>query len=414
MQDQMHLVDTLLARGEIKRAEMLVAKRLRLHLSPSERAKTLICRARARLAGLRPEEAIDDLANARALLPQEFDKPETLELEADCYFARFELASVGFADRGDTAQARGIYEHVIETYPYYDNLGWVYYQLGRLALTDSNSEAAENYFRQALFAPSHLKTLTAFCYERLGFIGFYERRDLNDALGFLSKAVDTYPASEKRGWLVQVHLLRSKVLREMRDYKKALAAAEIALHISSGNRPEDRHNMAEALLAAGELLSGLEGRDKDTVPYLQQFLQLSRKPLGVDVTWSRVHEMLGDAYFRLGQYDLAGEAYHAALDYNPYHPWEISLHYRIARSRYLQGQYEAAITAVQHMLNAAEVEGEHVDDYRVFDILGNAQFALGKYTDAVQSYSKALQMAPLNADNLDKIKTYYDYAQRLS
>lgn len=413
MQDQMQMVDALLARGEIKRAEMLVAKQLRSQLTPPERARALICRARARLAGLRPEEALDDLTASQALLPLEFEKPDSLELEADCYFARFELAAVGFADRGDIAHAQLLYQRLVEETSGYTNQGWAYYQLGRIALMVSDSTEAEHCFRLALFAPSHLKTLTAFCYERLGFIAFYEQRDLNNALGLLNKAVDTYPTGEKHGWLVQVHLLRSKVLREMHDYQQALQAAETALAIASGGSPQDRHSMAEALLTTGELLASMEGRDRETIAHLQQFLQISRKPLGVDVTWSRVHEMLGDAYFRLGQYDLTGQAYQAALDYNPYHPWEISLYYRIARSHYLQGGYEAAVKAIEKMLRAAEVEGESVNDYRVFDILGNAQFALGRYADAVRAYAQALKVAPMNAENLDKIKTYYELAQNM-
>jgi tetratricopeptide (TPR) repeat protein len=147
---------------------------------------------------------------------------------------------------------------------------------------------------------------------------------------------------------------------------------------------------------------------------LQHFLQISKKPLGVDVTWARVYEMLGDAYFKTGQYSAAAGSYQAVLQFNPYHPWEVSLYFRIARSYYQQGDYERAVQSVNRMLEAAQAEGQTVSDYRVYDVLGNAQFALGKYDDALEAYRTALHVAPPNADNLDTIRAYHDFAKELS
>lgn len=414
MQEQSQIIEDLLLKREIKKVEIIIARSLRSKLPDHDRARLLTYRARARLIGIRPEDAIDDLLVAQTLTPEYFEQPEQLELLGDCYFARFEQASVGFADRNDTLHARSLYQKIIEHFPDYINLGWVYYQLGRITLTDNHIGQAEIYFRQALFTPSQISQLTAYCYERLGFIAFYERRDLNAALGFLNKAIDTYPIGENRGWLAQVHILRSRVLREIRNYEQALAAAEMAVEVSRAAGLEGRINLTEALLTAGELLAGFDGRERDVVSYLQEFLQISKKPLGVDVTWSRVHEMLGDAYFRLGQYESAAEAFRAALQFNPYHPWEVSLHYRIARSCYQKRDYEAAIRAIKQMLSAAEIEGEPVSDYRVYDVLGNAHFALKQYAEAVQAYRIAIQMAPPNAENVEKIRTYYQFAQELS
>lgn len=411
---QSQVIEDLLLKREFKKAEIVIARALRSKLSDQDRAQFLTYRARARLIGARPEDAIDDLLSVRSLIPEGFEQPQNLELLGDCYFARFEQASVGFADRNDTAQARDVYQKVIELSPDYSNLGWIYYQLGRIALTDNHIGQAEIYFRQALFTPSQISQLTAYCYERLGFTSFYERRDLNAALGFLNKAIDTYPTGENRGWLAQVHTLRSRVLRDMRNYEQALATAEMAVEVAAGAGPEGRVNLIDALLTAAELLAGLDDREQDVVSYLQEFLQISKKPLGVDVTWSRVHEMLGDAYFRLEQYENAAEAFRAALQFNPYHPWEVSLHYRIARSCYQKRDYEAAVRAIKQMLAAAETEGEPVRDYRVYDVLGNAHFALKHYPEAVEAYQMALQIAPPNAENVDKIKTYYQFAQELS
>ena len=414
MQEQSRVIEDLLLKRDLKKVEIFIARALRSKIPDNDRAQLLTYRARARLIGARPEDAIDDLLAVRNLLPEDFEQPEKLELLGDCYFARFEQASVGFADRNDTLQASTLYQQVIEHFPAHENLGWIYYQRGRIALTDNHIGQAEIYFRQALFTPSQISQLTAYCYERLGFTAFYERRDLNAALGFLNKAIDTYPMGENKGWLVQVHTLRSRVLRDMHNYEQALAAAEMAVEVAVAAGPEARLSLTEALLTAGELLAGLDGRERDVVNYLQEFLQNSKKPLGVDVTWSRVHEMLGDAYFRLGQYENAADAFRAALQFNPYHPWEVSLHYRIARSCYQKRDYEAAVRAVKQMLAAAETEGEPVRDYRVYDVLGNAHFALKRYAEAMEAYGIALEMAPPNAENVDKIKTYYQFAQELS
>jgi tetratricopeptide (TPR) repeat protein len=411
--DMLGMIDELLAKRDVKKVEVAIAKVLRSNPSAQERGTMLLQRARARLMGARPADAIDDLATARGLLPDAFKTPEVLELSGDCYFARFELAVVGFADRADTHQAQQDYMQVVEQHPDYDNLGWVRYQLGRIALSNNAVIEADRHFREAIFLPSRVRALTAYCYERLGFVAFYERRALSEALALVNKAADTYPVGENRAWLAQVHILRSRVLRDMRRYTQALAAAETALDVAASEGVENRLGLTEALLTAGELLAGLEGRERDVVNTLQQFLHQSKRPLGVDVTWSRVHEMLGDAYFKLTQYELASDSYLAALQFNPYHPWEVSLHYRIARSCYQQRNYEAAIRALHRMIAAAQEEGEHIHDYRVYDILGNAHFALRRYPEAVNAYQTALQMAPANADNLDNIRTYYQYAQQL-
>jgi tetratricopeptide (TPR) repeat protein len=86
----------------------------------------------------------------------------------------------------------------------------------------------------------------------------------------------------------------------------------------------------------------------------------------------------------------------------------------MARSYYQFGEYEKAMQAIQQMLQAAEDDGQPVSDYRVYNVLGNAQFALGLYDDALRAYQRSLDIAPANADNLDSIRQYYRYAQELS
>ncbi|MCC6804568.1 MAG: tetratricopeptide repeat protein [Anaerolineae bacterium] len=405
-------IDELLNRRDVKRAEILIARYLRAELSVQERAALLIARARARLMTARADDALDDLHHARTLLPDDFDTPTTLELLGDAHFARFELASVGFADRNDTAQALVAYERIPADFPQYGNRGWIFYQRGRVYLTDNRIDDAVECFQRALLMPSIIPALTAYCYERLGFVAFYERRDFDQALGFLNKAAATYPTTEDRLWLVHVHTLRSRVYREIHHFDSAVDAANSA--ISVANSAEGKAGLPEALLSAAETLAPLDGREKDVIAHLQQYVQMSKKPLGIDVTWSRIHEMLGDAYYKTNQLQNAVSAYQASLQFNPYSPWEQSLYYRIARTLYQMSEYERAIQAIKTMMQSAEADGQPVSDYHAYQILGNSYFALKGYEQAMAAYQAALDIAPANADGLDKIRQYYQFAQDLS
>ncbi len=409
--EKLQQVDLLIARGDVKRADVLIARKLRSALDTAERADLMLRRARVRLLSARPDDALDDLQTVQKLLSGSgFETPQNMELLADCHLARFELASVGFADRQSLQVAEETYTRIIETYPQYGNLGWVYYQLGRVAMASNQTERAVSLFQQALLSPAHVRALTAYCYERLGFIAFYEWRDLDKAIGFLNRAVDTFPASEDRAWLVQVHLRRSRVLRQMQDYEAALRSAETSLALVSGGGVENRPVMAETLLAIADLLTYIGHRDREIVSRLQQFMQYAKKPLGVDVTWSRVNEMLADAYFNLGLYDDAIAAYRAALQFNPDHPWEMSLLYRIASSYYQQRAYQKCIEAVHSVLEVAKSDEQAVN-YQVYEMLGAAQYALGQYAKAIDSYERALSLEPPEA-NAAKINTYLEYARQ--
>jgi tetratricopeptide (TPR) repeat protein len=414
MQDQLQTIDDLLDQREIKKAEVVIAKALRNNPPRNYKMQVLAYRARTRLLGARPDDALADLRAIRSMLGDEPEIPAMFELRGDCHFARFELSTAGFADRNDTAAALEAYQQIVDNHPEYDNLGWVYYQIGRILLTHNDVEAATDYFREGLLNPSHVKALTAYCFERLAFVSFYEARIQHKALGFINKAIDTYPPSAERRWLVQAHVLRSRILRDMHRPGEALAAAETALSTIPGSNSENKIVMAETLLTIGELMSEMGGHERNVINYLQQFIQLSKKPLGVDVTWSRVHEMLGDSFFKTAQYGSAAGAYQSALDFNPYHPWEVSLHFRIARSFYHQGDYERTVLSIKRMEDAAQSEGETMTDYRVYDVLGHALFALKRYDEAIRAYRTALHIAPPNANDLDKIKTYHNYAQQLS
>ena len=406
-------IDTLLNNRELKKAEVQIAKQLRTDPDTELRANLLLYRAKARLFGQHPDDALEDIQTARALLPELAPTPQFKELLADTYFARFELAPVGFTERSDADHALAIYQEIIDDHPNYSNMGWVYYQKGRILLTANEPAAAIESLTEALLKPGQATALTALCYERLGFVHLSDQRDPVTALSFFDRAAATYPTSEPESWLGQLHILRSRALRETGEYEAALDAAEQALQIMEHIGPDMRSGQQDAHFALGDILAQLPDREADAVSHLQQFSQLGKKPLGVDVTWSRVNELLGDLLFRIERYEPAIEAYHNSLAFNPYHPWQASIHYQIARCYYRLRAYERTITSIQELEQAVSEESQQLTDYRVFHLLGNAHFAIEDYVQAATAYRRAVELAPVQASDLDKIQTYLRFAEEL-
>lgn len=409
MQDPIEQIATWIDKREIKRAEGAIARLLRTRHQRDEQQRLLTFRARTRLMAGRPDDALDDLHKVSALRPQSDHDPVYLTLLADCTFARFELSTVGFSERGDAYRARQIYQHLLRDYPDYDDVGWVHYQLGRVYLVTNHSREAEDHLLQALFAPSPQRTLTAYVYERLAFIAHYEARQPQQALTYIDKAIQTYPDRADAPWLVQAMLLRVRILRGLNPHQ-ALSGVREALHMLAQRLPEDRATTSEALFLAAELLAEQPDQAQEVIEHLQQFVQINKTPLGVDVSWSRAHEMLGDAYFTLRQYDEAASAYRLSLQYNPYHPWEESIRYRIARCYYLISDYQKTVEAIQTILDNAAAEGQRVSDYRVYNVLANAELALKRYERAREAYQMALDLIPPNVDRRD-LESYYEFAR---
>lgn len=406
-------IDHHLHNRDAKKAEVLIAKQLRDSTLADIRAELLVRRAKARLIGQRPDEALEDIQTAFALDPELAQVVSLKELQADIYFARFELSPVGFAERSNADTALIIYQSIIDDTPEYQNLGWIHYQMARVLLTANQTERAIKGLQQALLAPSLQPALTAFCYERLGFIHLYNMRDPKAALGFMEKAAVTYPVDEPESWLAQLHILRSKAMREAKDYDSALDAAEKALRIMESLGPDMRDGQQDAHFALGEILANIPGKEMVAAGHLQQFMQLGKKPPGVDVTWSRVNELLGEMLFRLERYDASIEAYEYALTYNPYHPWQTSLYFQIARSYYRLRIYEKTIDTIAAMEESVSTEAQTIKDYRVFQLLGNAYFALEDYRDAALAYQQAITLAPEKSTDYKKISTYLRFAEEL-
>lgn len=407
MQDTLLQIKQLIAERQIKKAEILIARLMR-NTSPSQpdHANLLLLRARLNLLAGRPHNALEDL---QMVSPEAWDT-DYLQRFADAHLARYEQAVVGFVQKQDLQQARRIYEQIIQDYPEYANRAWVEYQLGRLTLIENSVEEAIKHLNNALEAPQprEYPELAALCYERLGYIAYYEQRNLRQALDYLAQAISHYPAGEPRSWLIQVYLLRARILREQ-NLNKAYEAAAEAVQIASNEASKTRSGIIEALFAVAEILAEMPGREDELVLVLRRFIQLDKAPVGVDVTWSRVYEMLGNAYMALLEYSQAIPAYEEALRFNPYHPWSETLQYRVAVAQYQLGQYADTVTFLRTLLD----NGVETETYRIYVLLGNAQFAQGAFTEAQKSYAEALRNAPAGIDT-STVQAYYEASSRLA
>jgi tetratricopeptide (TPR) repeat protein len=404
MQTAANEIERMLSKGEVKKAEIRLAQIMRTEVSNHEISELLLLKARVKLSAGNPDEATEALKTAVEHRSEVLQSSAFQELMGDCYFAHFEQASLGFADRNDLLRARSVYVSILQQNPDYLNRGWLYYQLGRIAIALDQSHLAESLFQQALLSPNTISSVTAFCYERLGFIAFYEKGLTAEALAYLRQAVDTYPRAASQRWLVQVNILQGRIFKHLHDFSSSMRCLDTALDIASENVDIDRATLAEALLAKAEVLSDFGGNEKDVLGYLHQFLQVAKKPVGVDVTWSRVSEMMGNIYFRLGNIEEGMASLEAALRYNPDHPWATSVCLQIARGAYQLKEYRSVIKILDQIPDA-----RNHPDFRVYELLGNAYFALREYAASVEAYDNALEHAPTE-DAIQSIRQYRELA----
>lgn len=408
MFDQLRIVDELLKRRRVKRAEMLINRQMRR--KHGQHALWMIQRARTRLLTGRPAAALDDLLRAQLLQPELFEHVINLQILADTYFARFESSTVGFIERGDAQTAEQLYQQMIDHFPNYENIGWGYYQRGRLFLASDRVQDAVKAFKAAAERPSpSTPSLTAYCYERLAFVYFYEDRSFLEAITAINKAMAEYPANEDPSWRVQAYLFRSRILRSMNEMAAAVDSARMAVVIAEKTVNVSRSLLPEALFTFGELLSTIEGQEKAAVQTLERFLEVSRRPVGIDVTWARVYELLGDLYFKTSSFEASVMAYSSVLQLNPHYPWEDEIYYRIARAYYRLGQYEKVIDTLDYSLNMTSVDGRGID-YPFYNLYGAACLVLRRYDHAASSFEKALQLASSHALVADQMRHYRDMA----
>ncbi|MCA9882198.1 MAG: hypothetical protein KC708_04485 [Anaerolineae bacterium] len=333
-------ISELLEQREIKRAESLIAKSLRSVGESQTQGYIYLQRARLKLLTQRPEEALRDIEQAQALVDEiTRESPQVRELLGDSLLMRYEMALVGFAEKSDLLKSQEHYLWIVETVPDYENLGWIYYQLGRIALILTKISEAIETLHQALFAPSAIPELTAYVYERLGFIAFYEQRDPVSADVLLTKALHTYPSYLPSQWVIQVLLLRARILMKT-DLSKALSVSIEAASLTTSTT--DKAILSGVLLHQSEILDAFGDRPSDVIDVIQRYLLLNKSPIGVDVTAARVYERLANAYMQVHAYESAIDAFSNALSFNPDNPWEHSLRYQIAVARYSLGNLPQA------------------------------------------------------------------------
>lgn len=406
-------IDDALTQKEIKKAEVMLARLLRSkNFNSEERSALLIRRARARLEGARPDDALEDLQTAIALDKDQEKDVKTRILRGDIHFARFELAPFGFAERADTDMARDCYEEVIAIAPEHAQRSWVHYQLGRIHLSENNLPEASAHFQKAIEAPPYPANIHALSYERLGFIELFEHRNAEKSLEYFNHAIQTYPSGDDPGWIVQLYIRISRAYLELGKHQEALDTARRALR---GIQDSGTHRgiLPEAHFALGEVLAAMPGSEAEAIEHYLRFLQSSKRPPGIDVTWSQVNETIGNLSLRLERYPQAITAYEKAIEFNPYHPWEINLRYQIARCHYRMRDYERTIESVEKMKKLAESDNTPITDWRVHNLLGNAYFALEKYKLAADSYRHAIELAPPASAGLEKTHIYLRFSEEL-
>jgi tetratricopeptide (TPR) repeat protein len=406
-------IDALLRQNEVKKAEVIIARNLRTRpLDGNGRANIMLRRAKARLASARADDALEDLQTAIALNPSLEHTHEAVILKGDIHFARFELAPVGFTDRTNANIARECYEQVVEEAA--EQASWVHYQLGRIAMSENEIDASENHFLAALKTAAVPERIHAMSYERLGFIALFEQRTPETALQYFQQAIEHYPANDDPGWLIQLYLRVSRCYLELKQYDNALEAARKALRdIQTGTTSSYRVALPEAHFALGEILADMPGNEEEAIEHYLRYLQSSKRPPGIDVTWSQVHETIAGLSFKLERYLQAINAYEKALEFNPYHPWEANLRYQIARCHYRMRDYEKSVASVEKVVETARRDKTPITDWRVYNLMGNAYFALEKYKMAAEAYQHAVELAPVGAAGLEKTHIYLRFSQEL-
>lgn len=397
----------LIQQGDIKRAEVAVTRWIRASKSDQGLAEAYLARAHCKLLSERPQEALEDWDLAFLSDPDVAQFPKALEIRADAHFALYEMSSVGFAGSEEQYTSTKLYHQLITDFPSDANRGWWHYQLGRVLLSANRIEEAKSHLQFALQFPSKSDSLNAHCYERLAFIAFYEDRNLTAALDFLDQALSLYPDRASREWQIEILLLKARITLDLNRLTQAIKCIENAVTILD---PKGIQRPA-TLFTAAEILMKMPNQEETAIPLLEECLQLSKRPPGIDVGWARAQELLGEAYFKNERYQDAVSSFRQALHHNPYSPWSSTLRYQLACAYYQSGSYDHACECLSQLIASEKSEGSKISDYRIYDLLGNAHFALGRYDAARSAYSQALDLTTPHSQENAKIKRYYEFAQ---
>jgi TolB-like protein/Flp pilus assembly protein TadD len=114
-----------------------------------------------------------------------------------------------------------------------------------------------------------------------------------------------------------------------------------------------------------------------------------RRALSLDSTASDVYVALGNLYIRSGQGKRASEQFEAALSVSPK---LLAADLGLARSYELRQMNEQATLAYQRVID------QHPNDWQARFQMGNFLFMNGQAVEAIPHYSRAMELAPDNAD----------------
>lgn len=405
MADALGSAREYLQRGDYRRAGQII-ERLANHMSGQRDFELL----RARHAHMTQDH--NRCIKILQTLPD--DDPEVNILMGDAYFAKYQQAPIGHSRRGDAEQAIRHYHRIINESGDYNDLAWVHYRIGQVFKALDQRESASQYFRNALNMPAITHAVKSYCYEQLAQYEFYDVRDFKQALSLIDLAIAVYETDAEREWLVGAHLFRARILQTLKRHAEVAHAVSIALTQAEVCFASDVNALSDAYFNAGEILYRIDGYEVQSAAYMRQYLKLRPQPEGIDISCARANEVIAHAEFAEGHYDTARQSYKAVLQYNPYHPWQSLIRYYMARCHYHQGDYQQTIDTINQLLRDAQAEKIAITDFRIYDMLGSAQFALGDYKSAAESYQAALMITPEQPEIIEKITLYWHYSLQLA
>jgi DnaJ homolog subfamily C member 7 len=192
----------------------------------------------------------------------------------------------------------------------------------------------------------------------------------------------------------------------------ALGRAREALEVYDGMKPPATAKDRAPAQAMSQYISEAEKalREGTTGSMILHALDQAEKGLGLGVTPPRKWKLLrGEAYLRLGNANALGEAQNVAMSMlrmNSQDPEALVLR---GRALYAQGDNDKAI---QHFRQALSGDPDFRDAVKYLRMVqkldrmkeqGNAAFKAGRNKEAIETYSKALEVDPLNKGTNSKL-----------
>jgi len=137
-------------------------------------------------------------------------------------------------------------------------------------------------------------------------------------------------------------------------------------------------NKSRAQMNLGIILSK-EGRTDEAMVYLNRAVQL-------DPEYDLAFYSLGDALMKQRKYILASESYSKALQISPQ---DSLARFNLGKSLAAAGKHQNAV--YHYKLVAGR---DRLISHNVYYFMGNSLYQLGRYTEAIDAYSRALQQKP--------------------